>query len=144
MRTALVLAAAAGLGASSIAPGATVEVYVFNFDFSVNAPGSGPVEDAVINVGDTVRWLWVTGLHSVTSNPGSTEVFDSGLLTPPSTFEYTFMNEGEFMYHCSIHSDHHPGGHVTGMVGVVTVMIPAPGASALLGGAMLAGLRRRR
>jgi plastocyanin len=136
--------AGAVLAAASAAHAATVDVYVFNFDFSVHHPSSGVIEDAVINVGDTVRWLWVAGLHSVTSNPDSTEVFDSGLLTPPGTFEYTFMNEGEFMYHCSVHSEQHPDGHITGMVGMVTVMIPAPGAGALAMGAMLAGLRRKR
>lgn len=141
MRTILALAAvsivASGAGA------ATHDVYVFNFDFSVHHPSTGVIEDVVVNVGDTVRWVWVAGLHSVTSAPGSTEVFDSDLLIPPSTFSYTFNNPGEFLYLCSIHSEQHMG-HITGMVGTVTVLVPAPAGGAALGLGLLAGLRRRR
>lgn len=142
MRTILALAAVSIVASGARA--ATHDVYVFNFDFSVEHPSTGIIQDAVINVGDTVRWNWVAGLHSVTSFPDSTEVFDSGLLIPPSTFSYTFNNPGEFMYLCSVHSEQHPGGHITGMVGSVTVLVPAPAGGAIAALGLLAGLRRRR
>ena len=141
MRTILALAAVSICASGARA--ATHDVYVFNFDFSVEHPSTGIIQDAVINAGDTVRWIWVAGLHSVTSFPDSAEVFDSGLLTPPSDFSYTFNNVGEFNYLCSIHSEQHMG-HITGMVGSVTVLVPATAGGAVEALGLIAGRRRRR
>lgn len=140
-RTAAV--AAATLVLASGAGAATVDVFVFNFDFSVNMPGQA-VEDAVINVGDTVRWVWLTGIHSTTSVAGSSETWNSFLLLPPDTFEHTFMTPGVFAYYCSIHATDNGDGTFSGMGGYVTVLVPAPGGAALAGAVGLAGLRRRR
>src|SRR5438067_9852733 len=77
-------------------------VHVYDFDFSTN-PSGMPVMDATINVGDTVRWHWDGGFHSVTSVKGSTEAFDSGDHTPSFDFQHTFTHAGTFTYYCDIH-----------------------------------------
>lgn len=66
-----------------------------------------------IDEGDTVIWtLTDTAPHTVTSDGGSTETFDSGTLSAGSTFSYTFTVAGVNPYHCNFHS---------GMTGVITV-----------------------
>jgi plastocyanin len=59
-------------------------------------------EFVIINRGDTVRWVWIGGLHSTTSYDG---LWDSGLIGPGSQFKYTFTGTGQFDYFCSIHVD---------------------------------------
>lgn len=76
--------------------------------------------DAV--VGDSVIWFWDKSdrNHSVTSDPGSPEIFDSDPGGPPTqsshaegdAFTHLFQQEGEFGYFCKVHA---------GMRGVVRV-----------------------
>lgn len=100
-----------------------VVVRVFNFDFS--AAPSGPPVDPVIQVGDTVRWVWENGFHDVTSVFGDTEeyasetTFDIGY-----TFEHTFTQPGVHHYYCSVHGFDNGDGTAGGMSGTVTVLPP--------------------
>lgn len=81
--------------------------------------------NATVAVGDTVRWVWQSGGHSVVSGlPGSAD----GLFCSPSdsqcpnallsnggsTYEHTFTQAGTFPYYCSVH-------FVLGMTGTITV-----------------------
>src|SRR5438876_6964748 len=54
-----------------------VVVHVYDFDFSLN-PKGGPVVDPVINIGDTVEWVWDQGIHSTTAASGQSVSWDSG------------------------------------------------------------------
>lgn len=147
MRILLALTAAAMVlpVSAGAASGATVEVYVFNFGYSTEMPGTGIIAEPTIVVGDTVRWVWLAGLHSVTSLSGSLETFDSGLITPPSTFEHTFSAAGDFGYYCLTHGADNGDGTFSGMGGYVHVQpFPAPSGAALGAIGLLAGLRRRR
>lgn len=60
-----------------------------------------------IEPGDTVRWTWTDAIpHSVTSDSGSQESFDSGILTGNgSQFSYTFTQVGVNPYECDVHSN---------------------------------------
>lgn len=72
-------------------------------------------EDAslIIDAGDTVIWTFTDGApHSVTSDTGSNETFDSGTLDAGSTYQYTFTEAGVNDYHCEVHPS---------MVGTITV-----------------------
>lgn len=73
-----------------------------------------------IQIGDTVRWLWVEGFHNVVSgfpdDENTGDFFTSG---PPTsvtgtTFEYTFDESGVYGYHCHPHES-------AGMFSFVTV-----------------------
>ena len=65
-----------------------------------------------ISSGTTVTWTNMDSVdHTVTSDPGSSEVFDSGNIAPGATYSHTFNNAGTFNYHCTIHPDMH--GQVT-------------------------------
>jgi plastocyanin len=69
-------------------------------------------DPATINVveGDLVQWNWngPDTNHSVTSDAGSGETFDSGVLDKSgATFTYYFAKAGTYRYHCSVHADMH-------------------------------------
>jgi hypothetical protein len=77
--------------------------------------GIDPVDVSItVEPGDTVRWTWDDGLpHSVTSESGSQESFDSGVLTGSGTqYSYTFTQVGINDYKCDVHS---------AMTGTITV-----------------------
>ena len=58
-----------------------------------------------ISKGTTVTWTNnSTYTHSVVSDVGSSETWDSGSLSINPTFSYQFDNVGEFGYKCGIHS----------------------------------------
>ena len=59
-----------------------------------------------IKVGETVMWRnQDAAFHSVTSGSYDKpdEKFDSGHLDPDQSFSYTFFEEGEFDYFCTLH-----------------------------------------
>src|SRR5437762_1881471 len=96
------------------------------FDVAVGQGGDVFVPDAVnISVGDTVRWTWAEGGHSVTSGPHCT--VDSQFCSPDDTnciagvlsgqgtvYEHTFTEPGVYSYFCHAHC-------IIGMTGVVNV-----------------------
>ncbi|PHR11121.1 MAG: hypothetical protein COA40_12435 [Aequorivita sp.] len=84
----------------------------FDLDWFVGVPSQNV--SITIETGDTVRWTWTDEVpHSVTSESGSQEDFDSGILTGSgSQFSYTFTEMGVNDYKCEVHS---------GMVGTITV-----------------------
>lgn len=69
----------------------------------------------VINLGDSVTWENVQGVHNVVADDGS---FSSGEPSEaPWTYTHTFTEPGTFIYHCTLHGE--PGG--TGHSGSITV-----------------------
>lgn len=58
----------------------------------------------VIEQGDTVNWIWTDGApHTVTSDAGSTQTFDSGVLPSGSTYSLEFTEIGSNPYFCGVH-----------------------------------------
>lgn len=84
-----------------------------------------------IEEGDTVKWVWSSGLHTVTSgtNPSDTEagsLFDAPLSLSNPTFSYVFENAGVFPYHCIPHwSSYNMIGEVTVTQAAVQDTAPA-------------------
>ena len=81
-------------------------------------PGSGSggfsPKTPTINVGDTVRWTLLGGLHNVNSDTG---LFRSGNVSSSwGPFDFTFNSAGTFGYHCEQHGS--PG---SAMFGTITV-----------------------
>jgi plastocyanin len=79
---------------------------------------SGQQASLTIKPGDTVKWIWAEDdmPHDVSSDDSNApDDFGSTLMTGLGmTYEYTFMEETVFEYHCSIHSD--------SMFGTITVV----------------------
>ncbi len=144
-RIALVTLAAASF-ACTAARAELVEFTVNDFFFeNITAANAGfGSADAMINLGDTVRWTWLGGRpHSVTSMPDMM-VFDSGVQNTGFVFEHTFNDLGDFAYICILHGQHDPStGQHSGMSGMISV-VPTPGSLGLLGAAGLLATRRRR
>lgn len=116
-----------------------------SFFQNISATNAGfGTPDAVVNLGDTVRWTWLGGRpHSVTSVPDMM-LFDSGVQGNGFVFEHTFNDLGDFDYICTIHGFHNPDtGEHGGMSGMISV-VPTPGSLGLLGAAGLLAARRRR
>jgi plastocyanin len=80
------------LGWTVVANAATITVDVKSNLFSPS--------DVAIKTGDTVRWVFDQGVHTTTSSDG---LWDSGVLSPGSTFEHTFNDPGNFAYICALH-----------------------------------------
>jgi plastocyanin len=85
-------------------------------------------ELVVINVGDTVTWTWVAGMHSVQSGPNyfpptceADGIFDSGPRSS-GTFSYTFTTPGNYGFHCGVAG--HCANFESGEVQVIGTPVP--------------------
>lgn len=58
-----------------------------------------------VTAGTTIKWTNKDNSnHTVTSDAGSAETFDSGTLGKGETFSWQFNTAGTIKYHCSIHT----------------------------------------
>jgi plastocyanin len=105
----------------------TITVHIFNNDFSINPKGQ-PIADAIINVGDTIHWVWDDpdpSPHNTRSVTGSLESWNSGAPTfPPASFDHTFNNAGVFTYYSTPDGTDNGDGTASGMTGTITVSSP--------------------
>ena len=75
--------------------------------------------DITVEVGDTVRWMNISGNHNVVADDGS---FTSGAASASNwVYDHVFTEPGENPYYCINHGG--PGG--SGMSGNVTVKSPS-------------------
>lgn len=85
--------------------------------FTVHVGGSDGVSfepsEVVIQVGDTVQWVWDSPNHTVTG--GSSCVSNGSFNSSGPTFSRTFNAPGNILYYCSVHCSSF------GMAGVVNV-----------------------
>ncbi len=118
----VVLAVAASCGATSGFANTTHTVDLLSMSFSPDS--------SVIQVGDTVHWVWVTGSHNVESGvtPPTDGNFNSGLPTAvvgttyDVTFDQQFLDDNPmpgnvYPYYCVVHVGF-------GMTGTITVEVP--------------------
>lgn len=96
-----------------------VDVSVENFRFDADANNSTLIDTVTINMGDTVRWVWVEGDHTVTSGEGSSSPDAGNLFDVPSNssnrcFPFTYNETGTFPYFCRPHE-------LLDMKGIITV-----------------------
>ena len=126
-----VLFLSAGLPAAGRA---TIDtVYVYSFDFSTN-PQGGPVVDAIVTIGDSIRWVRQEGNHTTTSVAGSVEQWDAPLNGTDLTFTRQFTHTGVFWYYCKPHGFDNGDGTAGGMSGTITVLPAGTGACCLPSG----------
>jgi plastocyanin len=87
---------------------ATVNVISFRFDADGNA--GTQVDTVKIGVGESVKWQFVSGSHTVTSGTGTAdplagEMFDQGINSIQTSLTFQFNNAGLFPYFCRPHVD---------------------------------------
>jgi len=71
-----------------------------------------------INQGDTVKWVWVNGMHTTTSDSTvGVEVWNGPLNQSQQAYSVVFSHVGVFHYHCVYHVS-------LGMKGTITVESP--------------------
>ena len=62
---------------------------------------------STIAVGDTIQWVWVSGIHSTTSGTCTTTCAEDGIWDSGQgsgmTFSHTFTQAGTFPYFCEVH-----------------------------------------
>ena len=84
-----------------------------------------------INVNDQVKWTWVSGFHSTTSDAGPSPLWDSGAMGS-GTYTFAFTTAGTFPYHCLVHGLSMAGSIVVQAAAnvppTVTITNPASGA----------------
>lgn len=102
-------ALAAGLApAHALTPAATGvphTVSVFNFGYEDSATAT-PI--TVANVGDSVTFVWDSGVHTVTSGAAGRGVaaagdLDSPILSAGASWTFTAPEAGVFAYTCKLH-----------------------------------------
>lgn len=98
---------------------------------AIATPGTGPsgptvqVQNSVfspavitIEVGETVTWVWGSGLqHNVQPDDGVTPGRSGNIEAGPKTYSFTFNQIGDFRYYCQAHG----GPNGVGMSGRVIV-----------------------
>ena len=95
------------LGASATALADEYVVELAGTSFRYNGQTNQNI-DLTIAPGDSVRWVWVSGLHNVVSgnhgDPDEGDLFRSGdPVGPPMEFTHVFTDPGDFPYHCELH-----------------------------------------
>jgi plastocyanin len=94
----------------------TTETVEIDWDYGSNPNASGAANASrTVEIGDTVKWVWLSNNHNVVSNDGANENFNSGALeNAGATFSHTFTSLGTSDYVCS--------PHATNMYGTITVV----------------------
>lgn len=69
-----------------------------------------------VNIGDTIKWVWVNGTHTTTSTsvPAGATSWDAPLDNTHTSFIYVTLVSGLYNYDCTYHSS-------LGMTGTITV-----------------------
>jgi glucose/arabinose dehydrogenase len=97
----------------------TVDIQVENNRFDADDNDTTQVDTVTINAGQTVRWMWQAGIHTITSGESSLDpdvgiLFDEPSNTGNRSFEFTFTEVGTFPYFCRFHE-------VLNMKGIIEV-----------------------
>jgi plastocyanin len=94
--------------ASTLSFATTRIINVQNFSFSPDSVNAF--------VGDSIKWVWVSGNHTTTSTtiPASASTWDNLINSTSTSFIYVVQLQGTYRYKCTPHES-------MGMVGVIKV-----------------------
>jgi len=87
------------------------QVQVSNYQFNPS--------NLSVNVGDTVKWVWVSGSHTTTSTavPAGAATWDQPITSASTSYSYRVTVEGTYNYECTPHA-------IMGMVASFTATTP--------------------
>jgi glucose/arabinose dehydrogenase/plastocyanin len=93
---------------TTLATPETIDIVVEDFRFDADDNNTTQVDTVTINAGDTIRWNWRVGIHTVTSGEGflaqgAGDLFDVPSNSLNQTFSFTFNEAGVFPYFCRPH-----------------------------------------
>ncbi|MEJ2614765.1 MAG: T9SS type A sorting domain-containing protein, partial [Ignavibacteriaceae bacterium] len=102
---------------------ASIFIIFFLFTFSIYSQTTHVVQasdyvftpaNLTIMKGDTVKWIWIEGMHTTTSDTteGAT-VWNALLDQSHPSFSYVFNNTGNFSYYCIYHVSFGMKGNIT-------------------------------
>lgn len=96
-------------------------VNVQNFSFN-------PVNLPDVKVGDTVRWIWISGSHTTTSTtiPGGAATWDQPINIEFQQFDYIPTVTGTYNYWCTPHAPGMAGSFTVGTAVGITDLETAP------------------
>ena len=119
---AIVAPAAHGSPAPGTNGGPDKIVNVTGLIFDADNNSATVVDTVRITTGQTVRWQWGDGFHTVTSGTGAEDPNSGLLFDAPSdpghtTFDFTFNDAGTVPYYCAFHE-------LFNMKGIVIVTAP--------------------
>src|SRR5262245_59265668 len=94
-----------------------------NFIFQEDGSAATQIDTAKIQVGQTIRFKWITGFHTVTSGTGSSDpnmgvLFNKPLQSAGQTFDLTFTDPATIPFFCTFHE-------LNNMKGVIVVKAAA-------------------
>jgi len=106
-----------------------IKAYSFTQVVTVQFPSFSP-SSFTINLGDSVKWVWVSGSHTTTSVtiPTGAATWDHAMTSTSTTFIYVPTKLGTYNYKCTPHA-------AMGMVASFTVVCPTASAQISANGA---------
>jgi plastocyanin len=86
-------------------PPITVDINVENDRFDADNNNSTQIDTVTIGVGDTLRWTWREGIHTITSgvdsnDPNAGSLFDAPSDSSNQSFSFEFTEAGTFPCFC--------------------------------------------
>lgn len=95
-------------------------INVQNFSFS-------PSNINNVQIGDTIRWVWVSGNHTTTSTsvPAGAAEWDSPITSTVTSYEYRVTVAGSYSYVCTPHAGMGMTGTFTVVAGATLSVTPA-------------------
>lgn len=126
MRTDLVARYQAHPPHAAVATSAPVDSFIVsNFIFNEDGSLNTQIDTAHITAGQTIRFKWANGTHTVTSGTGPTDpnaglLFDMPMASAGNSFNFTFSTPGTYPFFCQFHA------LSNNMKGVVEVASPTP------------------
>ncbi len=114
MKTKIYLASSILLMMLTIVP--MVSVFATKHVINVQNYSFSPSSITDVQVGDTIRWVWVSGSHTTTSTtiPAGAATWDHPINSTSTFYEYAVTLSGTYNYKCTPHA-------AMGMVGSFTV-----------------------
>ncbi|HEX5151066.1 MAG TPA: T9SS type A sorting domain-containing protein [Parafilimonas sp.] len=106
-----------------------MKAYPFTKVVTVQFPSFSP-SSFTINIGDSVKWVWVSGTHTTTSLtiPAGAASWNKSITSTSTTFIYVPTKLGTYNYKCTPHE-------LMGMVASFTVVCPQASAQISANGA---------